>query len=149
MKCLNCSREINRALFPEDLTYCPYCGQELGTASIGERLQFCPYCGQKLVTRANFCPHCGKKLLLSGTKFDIHDIQKIGKDFIDKKAKPIAKAIRNKFGRERNIKKLYQQWAEFSDLSPEEIPSIDTKRQVSAKEKAERHQQPDEADTED
>ena len=147
MKCLNCSREIDKSLFPEDLTYCPYCGQELGSASIGEKLQFCPYCGQKLVAQTNFCPHCGKKLLLAGTRFDIHDIQQMGKDFIENKAKPIAKAIRNKFGRERKIKKLYQQWSEFSELPPEEIPSMDNLRQMSSEEKAKRHQQPDEADT--
>ena len=146
MKCLNCGREVDKSLFPENLTYCPYCGQELGTASIGERLQFCPYCGQKLVTRANFCPHCGKKLLLTGPRLDAHNIQQIGKDFINKKAIPIAKAIRNKFGQERKIKKLYQQWSEFSELPPEEIPSIDNLRQMSAEEKAKRHQQPDEAD---
>ena len=147
MKCLNCGREVDKSLFPEDLTYCPYCGQELGSASIGERLQFCPYCGQKLLAQTKFCPHCGKKLLLSETRFDIHDIQQIGKDFVEKKAKPIAKAIRNKLGRERKIKKLYEQWTEFSDLPPEEIPSMDNLRQMSAEEKAKRHRQPDEADT--
>jgi len=47
---------------------------------------------------------------------------------------------------ERKIKKLYQQWSEFSELPPEEIPSIDNLRQMSAGEKAKRHQQPDEAD---
>lgn len=159
MKCLNCNREIDKSLFPEDLTYCPYCGQELGTASIGERLQFCPYCGQKLATQTKFCPHCGKKLLFTGTRFDIQDIQQMGKDFIEKKAKPIAKdlidnkakpiakAIRNRFGRERKIRKLYEQWSEFSELPPEEVPSMDNLRKMSAEEKAKKPQQPDEADT--
>jgi DNA-directed RNA polymerase subunit RPC12/RpoP len=146
MKCLNCGREVDKSLFPEDLTYCPYCGQEMGTASIGERLQFCPYCGQKLLTQTKFCPHCGKKLVFTGTRFDVHDIQQMGKDFIDKKAIPIAKAIRNKFGRERKIKKLYDQWSEFSELPPEEVPSVDNLRQKSAEEKDKGHQQPDDAD---
>lgn len=151
MKCLNCSREIDKSLFPEDLTYCPYCGQELGSASIGERLQFCPYCGQKLVAQTNFCPHCGKKLILAETRLDIHDIQQMGKDFIEKKAKPIAKdfiekkakpiakAIRNKFGRERKMRKLYKQWAEYDALPPEEIPSMDTLKQMSAEKKIKKH----------
>ena len=159
MKCLNCGREVDKSLFPEGITYCPYCGQEMGTASIGEKLQFCPYCGQKLLTQTKFCPHCGKKLLLTSTGLDVHDIQKmgkdfinkkaipIGKDFINKKAIPIAKAIRNKFGRERKIKKLYDQWSEFSDLPPEEIPSMDNLRQKSAEEKDKRHQQSDGVDT--
>ncbi|MFH1662751.1 MAG: zinc ribbon domain-containing protein [Chloroflexota bacterium] len=149
MKCLNCSREIDKSLFPEDLTYCPYCGQEMGSASIGEKLRFCPYCGKKLTDQTSFCPHCGKKLVsvgAKGGKHDIHsleDIQQAGMDFIDKTAKPIAKKIRNTFGRERKVRKLYQQWAEFSNLPPEEIPSIEELKNMSAEEKAREDSQPD------
>jgi len=142
MKCLNCSRNVDKSLFPEDLTYCPYCGQEMGTASIGERLQFCPYCGKKLSEQTSFCPHCGKKLLSTeprGGMPDIHnlkDIQQASKDFIDSTAKPLAKKVRNVFGRERKVKKLYKQWAEFSNLPPEEIPTMEELRKTSAEEKA-------------
>ena len=155
MKCLNCSREIDKALFPEDLAYCPYCGEEMGSASIGINLQFCPYCGKKLSEHSSFCPHCGKKLLSTDSKGgmpDIHnlkDIQQAGKDFIDNKAKPLARKVRGVFGRERKIKKLYEQWAEFSDLPPEEVPSIDELKDMSAAEKAAQHEPVEDSDGEE
>ena len=147
MKCLNCSREIDKSLFSEDLTYCPYCGEEMGSASIGEKLQFCPYCGKKLSEQTNFCPHCGKKLSHAKGK---PDGEQLVRDFIEEKAKTVedkaktvAKAIRNTFGRERKIRKLYQQWAEFSDLPPEEVPTIEELKKISAEEKAREDSQPD------
>jgi DNA-directed RNA polymerase subunit RPC12/RpoP len=152
MKCLNCSREIDKSHFPEDLAYCPYCGEEMGSASIGIKFQFCPYCGKKLSEQTSFCPHCGKRLLDTESKsgiFDIHslkDVQQSGKDFIDNTAKPLAKKVRNLFGRERKIKKLYEQWAEFSELPPEEVPTIDDLKQMSAAEKAEQPKPVEDAD---
>ena len=89
MKCLNCSREIDKSFFPEDLIYCPYCGEEIGSVSIGVKLQFCPYCGKKLTAQTSFCPHCGKKLSSIESKngmpgiHNLKDIQQAGKDFID------------------------------------------------------------------
>ena len=155
MKCLNCSREIDKSLFPEDLAFCPYCGQEMGSASIGIKLQFCPYCGKKLTEQTSFCPHCGKKLLSTEPKssiygiHDLKDIQQAGKDFIDNRAKPLVKKIRNSFGRERKIKKLYEQWAEYSELPPEEIPTIDDLKQMSEAEKARHHKPVDDSDEEE
>ncbi len=152
MKCINCNREIDRSQFPDDLAYCPYCGQEMGAASIGIKFQFCPYCGKKLSEQSSFCPHCGKKLMNAEAKSslsDIHslrDVQQAGKDFIDNTAKPLAKKVRNMFGRERKIKKLYEQWAEFSDLPPEEVPTIDELKQKSAAERAEPARPVEEAD---
>jgi DNA-directed RNA polymerase subunit RPC12/RpoP len=140
MKCLNCNREIDKSLFPEDLTYCPYCGEEIGSASIGEKLQFCPYCGKKLTEQTSFCPHCGKKLSLTqrrpgGEQF-VKDFIEEGAKIVEEKAKTVAKAIRNTFGREKKIRKLYQQWAEFSDLPPEEVPTMEELKKMSAEEKA-------------
>lgn len=147
MKCLNCSREIDKSLFSEDLVYCPYCGQEMGSASIGEKLQFCPYCGKKLTEQTSFCPHCGKKLSIAERR---PEGEQLVKDFIqekaktvEEKAKTVAKTIRNTFGRERKIKKLYQQWAEFSNLPPEEVPTIEELKKMSAEEKAREDSQPD------
>jgi predicted amidophosphoribosyltransferase len=133
MKCLSCQREIDKSLFPEDLIYCPYCGQEMGSASIGEKLQFCPYCGKKLTQQTSFCPHCGKKLSREGKK---PEGEQDVRDFIGEQAKTVAKAIRNTFGRERKIKKLYEQWSEFSNLPPEEVPTIEELKKMSAEEKA-------------
>ena len=155
MKCLNCSREIDKSLFPEDLTYCPYCGEEMGSASIGVKLQFCPYCGKKLTEQTSFCPHCGKKLFSIESKGgmpDIHnlkDIQQTGKDFIANTAKPLAKKVRSVFGRERKVKKLYEQWARFSELPPEEVPSIDELEEMSAAKKARQHKPVDDSGEEE
>ncbi|UCE97366.1 MAG: zinc ribbon domain-containing protein [Dehalococcoidia bacterium] len=135
MKCLNCNHEIDISIFSQDLSYCPYCGQELGSASIGEKLQFCPYCGKKLTEQTNFCPHCGKKLALSGRKLHGNQLVRnlIGEKAkkVEVQAKTVAKAIKNTFGRERKIRKLYKQWADFSDLPPEEIPSVEELKKMS------------------
>ncbi len=150
MKCLNCNREIDISIFSQDLTYCPYCGQELGSASIGEKLQFCPYCGNKLMEQTNFCPHCGKKLTLFGAK--IHGNQLVRgllqekAKMVEEQAKTVAKAIKNTFGRERKIRKLYKQWAEFSDLPPEEIPSVEELKKLSTEEEAKEESQPSDED---
>lgn len=155
MKCLNCSREIDKSLFPEDLTYCPYCGEEMGSASIGVKLQVCPYCGKKLTEQTSFCRHCGKKLFSIESKGgmpDIHNlkhIQQAGKDFIDNTAKPLAKKVRSVFGRERKVKKLYEQWATFSELPPEEVPGIDELKEMSAAEKARQHKPVDDSGEEE
>jgi predicted amidophosphoribosyltransferase len=127
MKCPSCAKDIDESRFSLTLVYCPYCGQELKAAGEAGRLLFCPYCGQELSAQTNFCPHCGKELLPA----EKPAWQPRGKAFIERTAKPIAKAIRNTFGRERKIRKLYQQWAEFSNLPPEEIPSMDDLREMS------------------
>lgn len=140
MKCLNCNHEVDKSLFTTDLTYCPYCGQEMGSASIGEKLKFCPYCGKKLTEQTSFCPHCGKKLSFSERRPDSEQLVKefIGETAktVEEKAKTVAKAIRNTLGRERKIKKLYQQWAEFSNLPPEEVPTIEELKKMTAEEKS-------------
>jgi len=131
MKCPSCGKDIDESRFSPDLTYCPYCGQDLKAVGETGRLLFCPYCGQELSAQTNFCPHCGKKLTLAEKPTG----QLRGKAFIERTAKPIAKAIRNTFGRERKIRKLYNQWAEYAQLPPDEIPSMDTLREMSADEK--------------
>ena len=131
MKCPGCGKVIDEDRFSPDLTYCPHCGQDMKTAGDSNRLLFCPYCGQKLSAQTNFCPHCGKKLILDEKTAE----RTISETLIERTAKPIAKAIRNTFGRERQIRKLYKQWAEFSDLPPEEIPSMDDLREMSSTKK--------------
>lgn len=139
MKCPSCNKDIDESIFSPDLTFCPYCGEKLEVT----RLQFCPYCGKKLTEQTSFCPHCGKKLALTEKR---PDGEQLVKDFIGEKAKTVAKAIRNTFGRERKIKKLYQQWAEFSNLPPEEVPTIEELKKMSAEEKARQHKPVDDSD---
>ena len=128
MKCPGCGKDIDESRFsPSSLGYCPYCGQEIKPTGEVGRLQFCPYCGKKLEVRTNFCPYCGKRLIQEGKTEE----QPTGGTIIKRTAKPIVKAIRNTFGRERQIRKLYQQWTEFSNLPPEEIPSTDELRKMS------------------
>jgi predicted RNA-binding Zn-ribbon protein involved in translation (DUF1610 family) len=135
MKCPACGNVIDKNRFTSDLTYCPHCGQDIKAAADTSSLHFCPYCGQKLSSLTNFCPHCGKKLILEKKLTG----QPARESLIERTAKPIAKVIRNTFGRERQIRKLYQQWAEFSDLPQEEIPSMEDLRDVSSSEKEKEH----------
>ena len=83
---------------------------------------------------------------------DIHklkDIRQAGKDLIDNTAKPLAKKVRSVFGRERKVKKLYEQWAQFSELPPEEVPSIDELKEMSAGERARQHKPVDDSGEEE
>ncbi|UCG54135.1 MAG: hypothetical protein JSV32_05930, partial [Dehalococcoidia bacterium] len=62
---------------------------------------------------------------------------------VEEQAKTFAKTIKNTFGRERKIRKLYKQWTEFSDLPPEEIPSVEELKKMSAEGKGTEESQPD------
>jgi hypothetical protein len=46
-------------------------------------------------------------------------------------AATIARSLKGRFGRERKIKKLFQHWAEYDQLPPDEIPSVETMGKVS------------------
>ena len=143
MKCPGCGKDIDESRFPGGLAYCPYCGQELKVSQEGEQMLFCPYCGQKLSEPASFCPHCGKRLVLAEAKLAR---LKVIKDFMERTAKPIARLIktaRNPFSRKRKIGKLYQQWAEYASLPPEEIPPTDVPKEVPAEDKTKK----DDSDT--
>jgi len=135
MKCPSCKKDIDKSIFSPDLTFCPYCGEKLENVNMAAKLQFCPYCGQKLTAHSNFCPNCGKKLALTGKRADGEGlvkgyIEETAKT-VEEKVKNVTKAIRNSFGRERRIRKLYQQWSEFSNLPPEEIPSLEDLKKIS------------------
>jgi uncharacterized Zn finger protein (UPF0148 family) len=98
MKCPHCGNEIDESRFPAGLSFCPYCGDSLPAGEQEEdKLLFCPYCGQELFARTMYCPHCGKELAP-------------------------AEATASK---DRKIKKLYKQWAEHSDLPPEELAALE------------------------
>lgn len=134
MECPNCSRSIDESHFPQGLAFCPYCGQDMKSVSQEkERLMFCPYCGHGLSEPAKFCPSCGKKLKPTPKKFSG---QKVGSILLERAAKPVAKAVKETFGPERKTRKLYQQWAEYSDLSPDEIPSMETLREIAREKQA-------------
>jgi predicted amidophosphoribosyltransferase len=139
MKCPACGNNIDQARFSADLAFCPFCGQDIKAASASSRLSFCPYCGQKLTEMTNFCPNCGQKLVGQGQAAKPSAERSLAESFIERTAKPLVKSIRSSFGRERQIKKLYQQWAEFSNLPEEAIPSMDDLHEMSASQK-ESHQ---------
>ncbi len=128
MQCPNCGRNIDESLFPASLAFCPYCGQDLKPVNQEtERLAFCPYCGRELLDQISFCPHCGKQLKVSEKRLSG---QKISKVFLERAAKPIVKAVRDAFSSEKKTRKLFQQWSEYSELPPEEVPSIETLREM-------------------
>lgn len=130
MKCPSCDKEIDSSRFPPGLAYCPYCGQELRSADEErESLRFCPFCGKEITGPASFCPHCGKRLT-ARSKLPIG--QQVN-SFLAR-IPPLARTIKGKFGRERNLHKLYQHWVEYDALPPEEVPSFDEKP-LSAAEK--------------
>ena len=128
MQCPNCGRNIDESLFPASLAFCPYCGQDLRSASQeSERLVFCPYCGRELFDQTSFCPHCGKQLKVSEKRLSG---QKISKVFLERAAKPIVKAVRDTFSSGKKTRKLFQQWSEYAELPPEEVPSMETLREM-------------------
>ncbi len=138
MKCPGCGKEIDESRFPGGLAYCPYCGQELNTAQAEEQLMFCPYCGQELTQPAKFCPHCGRNLAPSGARSTPKDTAKMLNDIatsVAGRVKLIAKATKGRFGQERKLKKLYQQWTEYASLPPEEVPpTLVSKQEPSGEE---------------
>ncbi len=119
MKCPNCDKDLSA--FSQGSAYCPYCGQALGGQDTN-RLLFCPYCGQELTATADFCPHCGKNLAPTKAKPPFRP---------ERVAVTIARSIKGRFGRERKIKKLFQHWAEYDQLPPDEIPSVETLGKIS------------------
>ncbi len=122
MKCASCGKEIDPSRFPSNITFCPFCGDELHSEDDANAMLFCPYCGEKLIIHASFCPHCGKKLLIQGKAASSGGGEARAK--IQQAAKPVIESIKENIGPERRMRKLYKQWIEYSNLPPEEIPSI-------------------------
>ena len=128
MKCPHCGNEIDESRFPAGLSFCPYCGDSLPLGEQEEdKLLFCPYCGQELFAHTQYCPHCGKELAPAAPApapaSDATVTPKLHetKEFIGR----AASSIRGTFSKDRKIKKLYRQWAEHSDLPPEELAALE------------------------
>ena len=126
MKCPHCGNEIDESRFPAGLSFCPYCGDSLPTGQQEEnKLLFCPYCGQELFARTKHCPHCGKELgpVETTVADDTDNTPKHHetKEMIGR----AASSIKGAFSKERKIKKLYKQWAEHSDLPPDELAGLE------------------------
>jgi ribosomal protein L37AE/L43A len=129
MKCPHCDNDIDESRFPAGLSFCPYCGDSLPTGELEkDKLLFCPYCGQELFAHTQYCPHCGKELAPAAaapaTTNDDDDEAPIlheTKEIISR----AASSIKGTFSKDRKIKKLYKQWAEHSDLPPEELAALE------------------------
>lgn len=131
MKCPHCGNEIDESRFPAGLSFCPYCGDSLPAGTQEEdKLLFCPYCGQELFAHSQYCPHCGKELAPAvpapapdTADDDDGEAPKLRetKELIGR----AASSIRGTFSKDRKIKKLYKQWAEHSDLPPEELAALE------------------------
>ena len=127
MKCPHCGNEIDESRFPAGLSFCPYCGDSLPAGEQEEdKLLFCPYCGQELFAHTQYCPHCGKELAPATAPSPAAadaDAPKLHetKEFIGR----AASSIKGTFSKDRKIKKLYKQWAEHSDLPPEELAALE------------------------
>ena len=132
MQCSKCHNEIDESRFP-DLAFCPYCGAPPIKKKNAPQLTFCPYCGKELKEATPFCPQCGKQLpdeysaekdsdAGEAVTHQHHDILTEGKEFLGN----TAGAIKRSFGRERKVRKLYEQWAEHSDLPEDEVTTLET-----------------------
>jgi uncharacterized protein YbaP (TraB family) len=72
-----------------------------------------------------YCPHCGKELApaeaTAAPDTDITPKHHETKEMIGR----AASSIKGTFSKDRKIKKLYKQWAEHSDLPPEELAALE------------------------
>jgi ribosomal protein L32 len=129
MQCQQCHKDIDEARF-KGLAFCPYCGATTAKKQKAPQLSFCPYCGKELKEATPFCPQCGKQLPddysaeegESPEAHQHHDILTESKEFLGH----TAEAIRRNIGKERKVRKLYEQWAEHSDLPEEELANLET-----------------------
>ncbi|MBN1369619.1 MAG: zinc ribbon domain-containing protein [Dehalococcoidaceae bacterium] len=140
MDCPKCGEYIDRSIFASDVTYCPYCGQDLKAPPPPVNLSYCPYCGQELVQGALYCPRCGKKLAIKARKKDIPQYTPLEKyeDYGEKKPSALKNGVDSitrfltyLFSSERKMRRLYGQWAEYADLSPEEIKALEAQTEMS------------------
>jgi len=140
MECPKCGEYIDRSMFASDVAYCPYCGQDLKTPPPPVNLSYCPYCGQELIQGALYCPRCGKKLAIKSRKKDSFGYAPSEKDEIYTEKKPsvlkkgagsVTRFLTYLFSSERKMRRLYGQWAEYADLSPEEIKALEAQTEMS------------------
>jgi len=140
MECPKCGEYIDRSMFAADVTYCPYCGQDLKAPPPPVNLSYCPYCGQELVQGALYCPRCGKKLAIKARKKESSQYTPLEKyeDYGEKKPSALKSGVDSVtrfltylFSSERKMRRLYGQWAEYADLSPEEIKALEAQTEMS------------------
>jgi predicted RNA-binding Zn-ribbon protein involved in translation (DUF1610 family) len=142
MDCPKCGEYIDRSMFTSDVTYCPYCGQDLKEPTPQVNLAYCPYCGQELIPGALFCPKCGKKLAartrrkerpqnLDAKTYLVYEDQSSGPSWFKRACGNITRFLTYMFSSERKMRRLYGQWAEYADLSPEEIQALETQTEMS------------------
>ncbi len=142
MECPKCGEYVDRSMFASDVTFCPFCGQNLKTPPPPPvTLSYCPYCGMELLQGARFCPDCGKNLVVKTKKKEHHpedysssydyDKSYKGPSFLKRSFDSIARFLTVAFSSERKMRRLYSQWAEYADLSPEEIKALEAQTEMS------------------
>lgn len=144
MECTKCGELVDRSMFGSDVSFCPYCGQNLKIAPPPINLAYCPYCGQELIAGARFCPSCGKNLVVknrkkaqpqaySGYTAATEDYNEASQEssVIKKGFDSVTRALTYAFSPERKMRRLYGQWAEYADLSPEEIQALEAQTEMS------------------
>jgi rRNA maturation protein Nop10 len=142
MDCPKCGEYVDRSMFNSDVTFCPFCGQDLNEALPPVSLSFCPFCGQELIPGAVFCPKCGKKLAVKAKRrekqqcspntYHVYDDEpSSGPSWFQKTADSVTRFLTYMFSSERKTRRLYGQWAEYANLSPEEIQALETQTEMS------------------
>ncbi len=141
MECPKCGEYIDRSMFSSEITFCPYCGHDLKSFPPPVNLAYCPYCGQELIPGALFCPKCGKKLALKGRKREpsqpspesylYSSDAPSGSSWFQRTTDKITRFLTYLFSSERKMRRLYGQWAEYANLSPEEISALEAQTEMS------------------
>jgi hypothetical protein len=138
--CTRCRTNIDTAVAGGDVKYCPNCGGQLFTPPPQHKTNYCPGCGKALSAPFDYCPGCGTRLN-GEAGADEHispedypptpaEMAAAKKGFIAPPAGPSAE--HKQVVTDPKLKKLYKQWAAYSDLPEEALPVMEKPRPAQA-----------------
>ncbi|MGI2335262.1 MAG: double zinc ribbon domain-containing protein [Dehalogenimonas sp.] len=139
--CTRCRTNIDTAIAGGDVKFCPNCGNQLFTPPPQHKTNYCPGCGKALSAPFDFCPGCGTRL----NDEAVADKYTSPEDYPPTPAElaaakkgfvppPTAENStgHNQIVTDPKLKKLYKQWAAYSDLPEEAMPVMEKPRPVQA-----------------
>ena len=134
--CTRCRTNIDTAVAGGDVKFCPKCGNRLFSPPPEHKTTYCPGCGKPLSAPFDYCPGCGTELTgakSSGGYTSPEDypptpaeLEAAKKGFVDTTYEP------KQVVTDPKLKKLYKQWAAYSDLPEEAMPVMEKPRPVQA-----------------
>ncbi|TFG46855.1 MAG: hypothetical protein E4H31_00820 [Dehalococcoidia bacterium] len=136
--CTKCHASIDTAVTGGSVKFCPACGTKLFTPSHQTKTNYCPSCGKALSAPFDYCPGCGVQLNGPGapphSEFSedypptAAEIASAKKSFV-----PVSQEQSGELKQtitDPKLKKLYKQWAAYSDLPEEAMPVMERPRPV-------------------